>query len=444
MVRLPDSRRKIEITNEVLKNPYIGFTSFQHVRDEALFSECKTTEGWMKEHYPVNDFVEQKGREQGFYPDTEIAYIRMLWRDFEPEEGVFDYTLTDEIFKKAAEKNQCVMFRLMPHTTRQNEDVPDWLKEQIECPERPDTARVKDSPQSPVFLEKFAKAIEAFGLKYDGRENFYAMDISITGAWGEGHGVERYSKETLKMLIDTYTRVFKKTHLMGQVSAPELVNYANKTRTVGLRADGLGDPDHMDWYLPGAIYKMKDWWQKAPVSFETFWTIGEWKKQGWNIDNIIAETLKWHISTINAKSSPIPHEWKDKIDEWLKKMGYRFAIRLVEYPGKVQAGDTVSVNLWIENRGVAPIYNKLPFELMLTNADTKYIFDTDTNACAWLPGDNFEKLEVPLPEKVETGEYSLWCRLGGGDFPTVKFASDTEHTDDGWYLLTKISLEEEK
>lgn len=444
MLRLPDSRRKIEITDEVLKNPYIGFTSFQHFRDEALFSECKTTEGWMKEHYPVNDFVEQKGRKQGFYPDTEIAYIRMLWRDFEPEEGVFNYSLTDEIFKKAAEKNQCVMFRLMPHTTRQNEDVPDWLREQIDCPERPDTARVKDSPMSPVFLEKFAKAIEAFGLKYDGLENFYAMDISITGAWGEGHGVERYPKDTLKMLVDTYTRVFKKTHLMGQVAAPELVNYANKTRTVGLRADGLGDPDHMEWYLPGAIFKMKDWWQKAPVSFETFWTISEWKKQGWNIDDIIAETLKWHISTINAKSSPIPYEWKDKIDGWLKKMGYRFSIRLVEYPGTVHPGDVISMNLWIENRGVAPLYNKLPVTICMRNEKNEFVFDTNANACGWLPGDNFEKLEISVPPEAEPGEYSVWCKLGGGELPFVKFASDTECTEDGWYLLTGISVEEQK
>ena len=151
----------------------------------------------MKEHYPVYDFVPQKGREQGFYPDTEIVYIRMLWRDLEMEEGVFDFSKTDEIFRKAAEKKQSVMFRLMPHTTRQNEDVPDWLRNMIECPERPDAGRVKDSPRDPVYLEKFARAVEAFGLRYDGLAHFYAMDISLTGAWGEGHGIETYPEEVL-------------------------------------------------------------------------------------------------------------------------------------------------------------------------------------------------------------------------------------------------------
>ena len=230
MKRTPNTQKRIAKTEEVLKNPYIGFTSFQHFRNEPLFSDCATTEGWAKEHYPVYDWVEQNGRQQGYYPDTEIAYIRVLWKDFEIEEGVFNFALTDEIFKKAAQNNQSVMFRLVPHTTRQNEDVPDWLKKIIDCPTRPDTARVKDSPKDPIFLEKFCKTVEAFGNRYDKLENFYAMDISITGAWGEGHGVFDFPEESLKALMDTYLRVFKNTHLLGQVCAPQLVNYACEKR----------------------------------------------------------------------------------------------------------------------------------------------------------------------------------------------------------------------
>ena len=30
--------------------------------------------GWVKERYPIYDWVERNGRESGFYPDTEIAY----------------------------------------------------------------------------------------------------------------------------------------------------------------------------------------------------------------------------------------------------------------------------------------------------------------------------------------------------------------------------------
>lgn len=440
MKRRPDSRKTFQKTNALLNNPYIGFTSFQHFRDEPLFSDCDTTGGWVKEHYPVYDWVEQEGRSQGFYPDTEVAYIRMLWKDFEKEEGVYDYRATDQVFRLAAEKNQSVMFRLMPHTTRENEDVPDWLRAKIDCPPRPVTQRVKDSPSDPMFLKCFARAIEAFGTRYDGNAHFYAMDISLTGAWGEGHGYDQYPEEDLKMLIDTYTRVFRKTHLIGQICAPALVNYANQTRPVGFRGDGLGHGFHMDVYFPKNIYEMKDVWKTAPVSFESFWYLTEWKKQGWDIDEIIQQALKWHVSTVNGKSSSIPLEWKEKVEDWLKKMGYRYSIRLLEYPETAAPGDTMMLNLWIENTGVAPIYSPLPFCFRLKNEFAEAELKTAVDVRHWMPGDTIEHLEITLPDSLPAGTYALECRLGGENYPTVKFATDTPCTNDGYYHLTHISV----
>ena len=62
----------------VIYNPYIGFTSFQHFRGEALYSDCIAgksvgTETENYECYPVPQGVEEKGREQGYYPDTTVA-----------------------------------------------------------------------------------------------------------------------------------------------------------------------------------------------------------------------------------------------------------------------------------------------------------------------------------------------------------------------------------
>lgn len=434
-------QKRFSKTEEVFQNPYIGFTSFQHFRDEPLFSDCANNMGWSKEHYPVYDWVEQDGRAQGFYPNTEVAYIRILWKDFEPAEGVFDYTLTDEIFRKAAEKKQSVMLRLMPHTTRENEDVPDWLREQIPCPARPATERVKDSPADPLYLEKFSRAVEALGKRYDGLPQFYAMDISLTGAWGEGHGFKNYPEETLQALMDTFVRAFPKTHLLGQICAPALVNYAAQKHPMGFRADGLGEPGHMNDMFPRHIFQMRDAWKTAPVSFESFWQFTEWNRQGWDIDDIIEQTLKWHISSINAKSSPIPWEWKEKIDGWLKKMGYRFAVRMIEYPREAAAGDTISLLFWIENLGVAPIYNKLPFTLRLENERTKTVFETAVDARNWMPGDTIENFAITLPENLPQGTYSLSCRLGGGELPIVRFATDTPCSEDGFYFLTDICIE---
>ena len=101
------------------------------------------------ECYPVPEDVPQNGREQGFYPDSTVAYIRILWKDFEPNRGEYHYEVIEDILEKAKDKGQSVMLRLMPHSTRARDDVPEWLKDIMSCPERPDGARVKDSPTDP-------------------------------------------------------------------------------------------------------------------------------------------------------------------------------------------------------------------------------------------------------------------------------------------------------
>ena len=439
MKRKNDSTRAFAPSDEVLQNPYIGFTSFNHFRDEPLFSDTTAEEGWIKERYPVYDWIEHKGREQGYYPDTSIVYIRILWKDFEPREGEYDFAFIEDILRKTKEHGQSLMLRIMPHTTRAEEDVPDWIRALMECPARPDTQRVKESPKDVLWIEKFGKAVEAFAKRFDGDTSLYAIDVSLTGAWGEGHKYAEYPQESLRALMDVYTKNFQRTHLLGQICAPELVNYGRRTKPLGWRADGLGNPYHMNRYFPQRIYPMNDAWKTAPVSFESFWYLNEWKRQGWDIDEIIEQTLKWHISSLNGKSSAVPREWKEKIDGWLKKMGYRFAVRNIEYPATVEAGDETELVLWIENRGVAPMYYPLPFTLHLQGEGQNVRYRTEVDVRQWLPGDTIEKIKLVVPADLPKGEYKLFCELGGGEYPNVQFAMQTER--EGWlYRLAELTV----
>lgn len=440
MKRENDASQAFKPSEEVLQNPYIGFTSFNHFRGDKLFSDTGTVNGWVKERYPVYDWVEHNGWQQGYYPDTEVVYIRMLWKDFEPNEGEYNFAFIEDILDKAKAHNQSLMIRIMPHTTRQNEDVPDWIRAQIDCPLRPDTERVKDSPQNPLWIEKFGKAMEAFAKRFDDDKALYAVDISLTGAWGEGHKYREFPQEKLRELMDVYTKNFKRTHLLGQICAPELVEYGTQTKPIGWRADGLANPYHMNIFFPRAIYAMRDAWKTAPVSFEAFWYVNEWKNQGWDIDEIIQQTLKWHISTFNGKSSAVPVEWKDKIDGWLKKMGYRFAVRNIQYPSALSPNDEAEFAFWIENRGVAPIYYPLPFTLYLKNESRELVIPTDIDVRKWLPGDSIENVRVKIPSDLPKGEYTLYCKLGGGEYPHVQWAMQTERNE--WlYRLVNIHIE---
>ncbi len=438
---IPNKRVEFSPSDELLTNPYIGFTSFNHFDGEPLFSDTFGTDGWKKERYPLYDFVEQEGNKTGCYPPCTIAYMRMLWRDIEPEENQYNFQLIDDILEKCKQHGQTLMFRIMQHTTRSFEDIPDWLADKIEHPERPDDLRVKTSPTDDEYYITFGRMIRALGERYDGNPLIYGVDISLSGAWGEGDGYEKVKPEVIKGLVDCYTEAFKKTHLFGQICAPELVNYACETRPIGWRADGFGNAYHMLNYFPKRIFPMKDAWEKAPITFEAYWYISEWYRRGWDIDYLIEQSLKWHISSFNGKSSTIPFEWYPKIQAWLKKMGYRFVVRSVDYPSVFTRGNTSSFLMWIENRGVAPIYNELPVKFRLVNDEDEYIFESEIDILKWMPGDYFEKVELDISNQIKEGNYNLDIKIGGfGDYPLVKLAMNTTSID-GWYRLCEIQVQ---
>ena len=440
MIRIPTRTQQFKATNEPVLNPFIGFTSYQRFRPDPLYSdvvvrpENNKTETEATECYPVSETAVRHHGGPGFYPDTNVAYIRLLWKDFEPERGVFDYGRIADILQKARENGQTVMLRLMPHSTRKSDDVPDWLKALTPCPERPDGQRVKDSPADPVYLKYFGEAVEALARRFDPDPTLDVMDISITGAWGEGHKCDTYPREALEALVDVYTRSFPNTCLIGQAAAPWLSVYASRTKPCGWRGDGVGEPYHMNVKYPGVVAGHPDLWKTAPVSFECFWWLCEWQRQGWDLDEIIEKTLSWHVSTFNAKSFPIPDEWRPKINDWIGKMGYHFVLREFEYPETAEAGDILRFRLRAENRGVAPIYRNIPLRLRLKAKNREFVFTTDVDVRAWLPGEHTAEFSVPLPGDLPAGEYETGLSISGEKTPVVLW--ETEGETDGGFLKT--------
>ena len=429
---------------EKAQNPYIGFTSFQHFRNDELYSdlivkpENNMTETEHVECYPVPAYVEEKGRAQGYYPDCSVVYIRILWKEFEPKEGEYNYAFVQGILDKARENDQTVMFRLMQHSTRESDDVPDWLKTKIECPARPEGMRVKECPKDPKFLDYFGRAVRAFGERFDSDPALAFMDVSLPGSWGEGSHIKLFTEEQIKNYVNAYTDVFKNTLLIGQTCAAWLLDYLNESAPVGWRADCIGNPGSTFDLIPGRLKDFPDVWKKGHVSTEAYWWLGEWKRKGWDLDKIIETTLGWHISTFNAKSLPIPFEWTEKIDEWIAKMGYHFQIKSFAYPETIHAGERVDTILSIENVGVAPAYHKLPLKIRFVGAETLE-WETDVDVRQWLPGVSENKIPVTLPKTVQKGEYKIEIALGGGAYPIAYFATDAKE-EKNWYEVGKTQV----
>ena len=449
MVRNADKRSFFSPMEKRVINPYIGFTSYQRFRGDPLFSdivvrpENNLTETERTECYPVCAEAALLRENEGYYPETEVAYIRILWKDFEPQRQRYNFALIADILHKAKERGQTVMLRLMPHSTRASDDVPEWLKSMIPCPERPIGKRVKDSPEDPLWLRLFGEAIEAIGKAFDGDPTLDVVDLSLTGAWGEGHRVADYPREALETLADVYARAFPNTRLIGQVAAPWLCDYLDARHPCGWRGDGTGETKHMNVFYPNAAAAMSDLWKRAPISFESYWWLGEWERQGWDIDEIIEKTLSWHVSTFNGKSFPIPEAWREKMEYWLGKMGYHFVLTEAYLPAAGNAGDKLRFVLKVTNRGVAPIYNAIPLRVRLCDEQGEYLFETDVDVRTWLPGEHEVPFEISLPVRMRAGRYDAAITLSGEGTPVVRW--ETQGAWDGAFLtIGSIVISEER
>ncbi len=429
-------KKVFSYSKEAFDNPYMGFNTFQHFKGEKLYSDIivdpknNMTETEHIECYPIPGYVEQRGREQGYHPDGNVAYIRILWKDFEPQPMEYHFDFVEQILNDAKAHGQTVMFRLMAHSTRKEDDVPEWLKKIVDCPERPDGMRVKDSPTDPEFLRLFARAIRALGERFDKNPTLDIVDLSLPGSWGEGHNVELYSMDDLKELMDAYIEAFPNTMFISQVIVPELVSYINTKHKVGWRADGIGTQMHTYQYYPEKLAQIPEQdvlWKTAPVAFESYWWLGEWHRREWDVETIFQKLLDWHATYFNAKSLPIPETMREKVDRFISKMGYHYGIAELELPEEVSCGECVSVHYTVKNYGVAPIYHNVATCWKLTGEDgCSYEFRTENDTRQWMPGETRLTDELPLPQELKPGKYALSFGIGDETAPVIYLCNDLE------------------
>ena len=442
--------------DDVLSNPGMGLMTFQRFNGDKLNEGNGWTEG-----FPI-DYQEFDGDLTNIdHPATTIAYWRIYWKFMEPEKGEYRWDMLDQALETARSRGQTLLLRIAPYGTGDEKDVPVWYREKV-GPNRtwgydnPVNSWAVD-PEDRRYAQDFGGFIRAMGERYDGHPDLEAVDLSIVGAWGEGAGSELLSQLTREALVDAYTDVFRKTPLIALLMDKETNMYANSQISVGWRVDCIGDLGfwaeeqngwtHMYDFYPQAIinYEVEDDWLTSPLSFEICGTFRSWKeKQGYDRDDVMYifdETLRWHMSSFNAKSSPVPEEWKDLVDDWLKKMGYRFVLRRFSYPEEVSINGTLWFKSWWINKGVAPCYKDFTLAIRLKSDDFVSVLATDANIKEWMPGDIVYDNSVFIPHDMPAGTYDLQVSLvDRWKFePRVNLAIEGRE-DDGWYQLGQINV----
>jgi hypothetical protein len=280
------------------------------------------------------------------------------------------------------------------------------------------------------------------------------------------------TEHTRRALLDSYLDSFHKTPLVSQLGDKKTVAYTlSRSREeasensaaeqqaasldeqrphVGWRADCLGDMGEfsktqnlMTDYYPEHIIDLAlaDAWKTAPVTLEACGVMQSWKNAGWDLSYILDQAIKWHVSSFNAKSSPVPPDWMPQVNDWLNRMGYRFVLRRFTYPGTIDASRKLTFTSWWENKGDAPAYRRYPVALRLKSDTSSVVMVTDADVRTWLPGDNLYNNAVFVPRSLPDGDYSLEIALvdPANREPKIKLAIAGREPD-GWYPLGSVKL----
>jgi Domain of unknown function (DUF4832)/Beta-galactosidase len=388
------------------------------------------------------------------HPRSSLVQFRWYWNELEPEEGKIDFAMIDGMLEKARANGQKLNFRVMCQNGKPG--VPEWVqKAGAKGQSYPDGTNWQPYYDDVVFLEKHENLIKALAGRYDGHPDIDHIDIGTVGRWGEWHtsgtGMEMPSDETRRRIVDIYLKSFSKTPLIMLIGGEEGLRYA-VSEGCGWRADCLGDMggfnenwNHMDDFYQQALDEAgaNQSWRGAPVVFETCWTIQFWHDKGWDLDHILSEALRWHVTVLNNGSESIPEDWLPRVLEFEKKMGYRFVLKRLSHPSQVKAGGNFLYEMDWENKGVAPCYLNHPvaFEFRSVENGESRIVDTGMDITGWLPGPVPLQSSITVPRDLPAGDYELGIAMldPHSGKPGIRLAV-AGRAEDGWYRLSRVQV----
>lgn len=428
--------------SDVLVNPGMGITTFQRFNGDALNEGTTWSEAGPTEPLPASSAKPD-------FPDTSVSYCRWFWSALEPQQGSYHWDIIDSALKQARAHHQTLAIRMMPYDQRH--PLPEWYRNsgarRANKPGDDDGRIWQPDFSDALYLKHWGALVALAGRRYDGHPDLDTVDISSVGYWGEGWSKYMPAFEHQKTLIDIYIKAFRRTPLLMNFDEPNALAYGT-SQGAGWRFDCLGDLrekwSHMLDFYPEQIARtgIQDVWRRSPVSMETCGVPAGWKQKRWDVRYIFSEALRWHLSTLNVKSSAIPPEWKTEFEDLQRKMGYRFALRRMEYDNRARVGSMMPLSAWWVNEGVAPVYREYLLAWQFHKPGGDVVVPTSADLRKWLPGDIVFEDSIAVPPDLLPGNYEL--RVGLLDprtgEPAIRLAIEGRSAN-GWYTLGRVQVE---
>ena len=450
----------------VLRNPAMGWMMYE--------------EGWsfnprLKNNIYTPEVFWQQMEECNAAEYSNILYIRMLWRDIEPEEGKYAWIYNEKYkwyIQKAKDKGLKLAFRIFFHG-----GVPDYVFA-AGATQTPIDEEGKTQPyyDNPVFLKKLNKFIEAFAKEYDNPDIVDYIDAYGLGTWGEGHGVTLENKENLYKVIqcvtEAYAKNFKRVLTVMNLSKGDYAfvkphvydKLGFLPRRDGIGSFWYGDRErawvHDELFPHKAIIGEGCYWFTAKDGDNSKYTAYKNDKRFVMRDFketftvSVTDALDSHCNTLDLRVPAQCKFWIEELPEQVQRFislgGYRI------YPDYIkveqQKRNITLLHSW-KNHGVGILPNSHPnwnykyqvsFALLDDKNEVTYLYtDVKAEPSEWVKGNSYSYLtQFEIPEGIK-GEYTLCVGITDKtkkNEAALELAVDKSEKSGKWVHITKLKI----
>lgn len=412
---------------------------------------------------PLKGWAPWISEEDVNYP-VSLIFVRMHWREIEPEEGVYCF---EELEKKLhmdfwRTKGVRFILRIVCDTPGREShmDIPQWLYEKTygdgtwyDC-----SYGKGYSPNysNPVMIEEHRELLHALGEYYAGDLQLGFVELGSLGHWGEWHvnssaGIPGFPKaEIYNQYVEAYLDVFPSSKLL--LRRP--VAIAGE-RGLGLYNDSFGVTSHEEWlswiangYVSGQsqeeIAGMPEFWKVAPSGGEFATTYEEAYYVSEGYEETLAYIKNSHTTFLGPRSGAGVEdaELAEAVRNMNAELGYCFRLKEATWTKKVWFPNYL-LKLQIENLGVAPFYENWPMLVQIRNEEGQIVFSEEYEVSPekWLPGESTVKIlmkDLTLVTGTYTIEAGMVDPLTGR--PGIAFANESVGETEFLYKVMEFTI----
>ena len=394
---------------------------------------------------------------------TNLVYLPVVWSQFEPEEGYYDFQSLRDTYHLDLWKSQGkqVVLRFICDIPDEEGimDIPQWLYDKTGDGTHYDITYGKGySPDysNQTFIEYHKKAISALGKEFQNEEFVCFIQLGSLGHWGEWHvksgeGIvplppEEICREYVQHYVDAFPNICL---LMRRPFSFVAEN------NIGLYNDMTGDVaatrEWLDWQKNGGEYNnggnvltytpIEKIWNVAPVGGEFTSGILPEKLYRENLRETEQLLKDSHMTFIGPKIPNLEEqkEYEAGIESIQSLLGYQYGVT----HSKVRLDtffDRMSVEITMKNYGVAPMYYDWPVCIYVIDEDGKIVIRKELEI-------NLSELGMEESYTAETKfkcAKNMWSSLPTvavvienpyTGLPAVQLQMDGEHWGNIYYLI---------